>query len=322
MQNVIGIDVSKKKLDICALFDRKTKKKIVDNSVSGFKFLRNWISQNNIKNPHICMESTGCYSESVAEFFHKLGFKVSVVNPLQIKAFRNSKLIRQKTDSVDAKVIAEFCLQNDPSPWNPRSPRQKELHNINVRISALKAEVNRASNALENKNLSQVVLKSIHAEIKFLKKQITLLEDESRKIINSNKHLKEKVDRITEIKGVGEKLALAIIADMPDVSNFQKSGQFSAFVGVSPSHFESGSSVHGKSHISRLGSKSFRKVLYMSALVVKNHNPHFQKFVQKLQKKGKAQKVIIVAIMRKLMCILFGMLKNSSNFDPKLAFGD
>ena len=322
MQNVIGIDVSKKKLDICAIFDGKTKKKIVDNSVSGFKSLRNWISQNNIKNPYICMESTGCYSEGVAEFFHKLGFKVSVVNPLQIKAFRNSKLIRQKTDSVDAKVIAEFCLQNDPSPWNPRSPEKKELHNINVRISALKIEVNRASNALENENLSKVILKSIHDEIKFLKNQIALLEDEAQKIIYSNQNLKEQFDRITKIKGVGEKLALAIIADMPDVSNFQKSGQFSAFAGVSPSHFQSGSSVRGKSHISRLGSKSIRKVLYMSALVVKNHNPHFQKFVQKLQKKGKAPKVIIVAIMRKLMCILFGMLKNPSNFDPKLAFGD
>lgn len=320
MQSVIGIDVSKKKLDICALFDGKTKKKIVDNSVSGFKSLRNWISQNNIINPHFCMESTGCYSEGVAEFFHELGFKVSVVNPLQIKAFRNTKLIRQKTDSVDAQIIAEFCLQNNPSPWNPRSPEKKELHNINVRISALKTEVIRASNALENKNLSKVILKSIHDEIKFLKKQIALLEDEAQKIINSDKNLKEQFDRITEIKGVGEKLALAIIADMPDVSNFQKSGQFSAFAGVSPSHFQSGSSVRGNSHISRLGSKSIRKVLYMSALVVKNHNPHFQRFVQKLQKKGKAPKVIIVAIMRKLMCILFGMLKNSSNFDHNLAF--
>ncbi len=165
-----------------------------------------------------------------------------------------------------------------------------------------------------------MILKSIHDEIKFLKKQIALLEDEAQKIINSDKNLKEQFDRITEIKGVGEKLALAIIADMPDVSNFHKSGQFSAFAGISPAHFQSGSSVRRKSHISRLDSKSIRKVLYMSALVVKNHNPHFQKFVQKLQKKGKASKVIIVAIMRKLMCILFGMLKNSSNFDSKLAF--
>ena len=320
MQNVIGIDVSKAKLDICALLDRKIRKKTVENSASGFKSLRNWISKNNINNPHFCMESTGCYSEGVAEFFHELGFKVSVVNPLQIKTFRNTKLIRQKTDSVDAQVIAEFCLQNNPAPWNPRSPEKKELHNINVRISELKAEVNRALNALENKNVSELILKSVHDEIKFLKNQIDLLENEVRNIINSNKHLKEQFDKVTEIKGVGEKLALTIIADMPDVSNFQKSGQFAAFAGVSPAHFQSGSSVRGKSHISRLGSKSIRKVLYMSALVVKNHNPYFQKFVQKLRKKGKSPKVIIVAIMRKLLCILFGMLKNSSHFDPNLAF--
>ena len=322
MQNVVGIDVSKEKLDVCALFDGKSRKKIVDNSVSGFKSLHNWISKTNIDNPHFCIESTGCYSEAVAEFFHEHRFKVSLVNPLQTSYFKNCKLIRQKTDSVDAQAIAEFCLQNDPAPWTPRSPERKELHNINVRISALKAEVNRASNALENKSLSNVILKSIYDEIEVLKKQIAMLEDETRKIINSNQDLKQQFDIITGIKGVGEKLAFVIIADMPDVSNFQKSGQYSAFVGVSPSHFQSGSSVHGKSHISRLGSKSIRKVLYMSALVVKNHNSHFQKFVQKLQKKGKAPKVIIVAIMRKLMCILFGMLKNSSNFDPKLAFHD
>ena len=97
--------------------------------------------------------------------------------------------------------------------------------------------------------------------------------------------MKKTFDRITGIKGVGEKVAMAIIADMPDVQNFQKAGQFAAFAGVTPSHFQSGASVHGKSHISRLGSHTVRKALYMSALVVKNRNPHFQNFVLKLEKK-------------------------------------
>jgi len=97
-EGVVGIGVSKAKLDICVLFESKTKKKIVKNSESGFKQLHDWISQNHI-NPHICMESTGCYSEGVAEFFHNLGFKACVINPLVIKSFRNSKLVRQKTDS-------------------------------------------------------------------------------------------------------------------------------------------------------------------------------------------------------------------------------
>lgn len=320
VESVIGIDVSKAKLDICALFEGKTRKKIVENSESGFKQLHDWISQNNIGDPHICMESTGCYSEGVAEFFHNFGFKVSVVNPLLIKSFRNSKLVRQKTDSVDAKLIAEFCLQNNPAPWNPRTREKKELHEINQRIASLKIELNRTSNLLEKNNLSKLISKSIRDEVKFLKKQIDSLEKAAQKIIDSNPNLKKIFDRITEIKGVGEKVAMAIIADMPDVQNFQKAGQFAAFAGVTPSHFQSGASVHGKSHISRLGSHTVRKALYMCALVVKNRNPHFQNFVLKLEKKGKAPKVIIVAVMRKLMYIFFAMLKNSSTFDPNLAF--
>ena len=100
----------------------------------------------------------------------------------------------------------------------------------------------------------------------------------------------------------------------------EKSGQFAAFVGVTPTHKESRTSVLGKSHISKIGTHSVRKVLYMSAINVKNHNPHFQKVVRKLQRKGKAPKVIICAVMRKLMAIFFGMLKNSTDFDQNLAF--
>ena len=112
--------------------------------------------------------------------------------------------------------------RNLPTLRNPKSPEQKELHNINVRISAFKSELNRASNASENKNSSKLIRKSVQDEITFLKNQIDLLENEARKIINFNKHLKEKFNRITEIKGVGEKSAPAILADMSDVSSFQK----------------------------------------------------------------------------------------------------
>ncbi|MDR3187504.1 MAG: transposase, partial [Holosporaceae bacterium] len=88
-----------------------------------------------------------------------------------------------------------------------------------------------------------------------------------------------------------------------------------------PSHFQSGTSIRGKSSISRLGSKKIRKKLYMSAMVVKNHNPQFADFVKKLEKRGNCAKVIIVAVMRKLMHIFFGILKNGAPFDENLAFG-
>ena len=107
---------------------------------------------------------------------------------------------------------------------------------------------------------------------------------------------------------------------MPDIDNFKSAKQYAAFVGVTTSHSLSGTSVNGGSHISKIGSRKLRKTLYMSALVVKNHNEHFKPFIKKLEKKGKSAKVIIVAIMRKLMHIFYGMLKNNSKFDENLAF--
>ena len=316
MQNhVIGIDVSKEKLDICAICSDKVRKKVITNNESGFKHLIEWISNLQLVNPNICMESTGCYSEGVAEFLHEKGFKVSVVNPVQIKNFRMSKLVRQKTDSSDSEMIAKFCLQNNPNQWTPKSREHKELREINRRIESLKTELNRLTNFLEKKVLNESVKESINEEKKFVKKQIKTLEKEAKKIVEGNEKLKKQYAILISIKGVGPKTALTILADMPDVNDFESAKQYAAFIGVTPSHFQSGTSVNGQSKISKIGSSKTRKVLYMSALVTKNHNEHFQSFVNKLEKKGKPAKVIITAVMRKLMHIFFGMLKNNTNFD-------
>jgi transposase len=322
MQNhAVGIDVSKKTLDVCVIFDENIKKKVFTNAESGFKNLQSWIAKLGLANLHICLESTGCYSEAVAEFLYDSGYKVSVVNPLLIKGFRESEGIRQKTDKSDAEVIAKFCLQKSPKAWSPKPRENKELHEINIRIDSLKEELNRLTNALESKILNETVKKSVGEEIDFVKYQIEILEEAAKKIVGNSEILTRKTAIITSIKGVGEKTALRILADMSEVERFENSEQYSAFSGTTPSHFESGTSVKGKSHISKLGSSKIRKTLYMSALVVKNHNPDFKEFVDRLEKRGKCAKVIIVAIMRKLMTIIYGMIKNNRTFDKNRAFG-
>jgi transposase len=318
--HVIGIDVSKKTLDVCAIYDDKIRKKSFTNTEPGFKNLMAWASKLELSDPHICMEATGCYSEPVAEFLFNAGYRVSIVNPLPIKSFRMSKMVRQKTDNSDSEVIAKFCLQNSPRLWIPKNRDSKELHEINSHIDFLKIELNRLSNLLEKKYLNETVRKFIDEEIKFVKSQIKTLENETQKIIADNEKLQNNFEIITSINGVGSKLALAILADA-DFERFKNGKQYAAFVGVTPSHFESGTSVRGKSRISKIGSSKLRKILYMNALVVKNRNENFADFVEKLEKRGKCAKVIIVAIMRKLMSIIFGMLKNNQKFDKKLAFG-
>jgi transposase len=321
MQNhVIGVDVSKKTLDVCAIYGDRIRKKTFTNSESGFKNLMAWMSKLELSDPHICMEATGCYSEPAADFLFDAGYKVSIVNPLPIKSFRMSKMVRQKTDNSDSEVIAKFCLQNNPRLWIPKNRYSKELHEINSYIDFLKIELNRLRSLLEKKYLNETVKKSIDEKINFVKCQVKTLESESQKIITDNEKLQNNFEIITSINGVGPKLALAILADA-DFERFKNGKQYAAFAGVTPSHFESGTSVKGKSRISKIGSSKLRKILYMNALVVKNRNENFADFVKKLEKRGKCAKIIIVAIMRKLMSIIYGMLKNNQKFDKKLAFG-
>jgi len=321
MQNhVIGIDVSKKTLDVCAICDDRIRKKAFSNTESGFNKLIAWTSMLELVEPHFCLEATGYYSEPIADFLFNSGYKVSIVNPLPIKAFRTSKLIRQKTDRSDAEVIARFCLQNNPRLWKPKKQSSKELHEINSRLDSLKKELNRLINLLERRYTNEIVKRSINEELDFIKNQIKALENEADQLITQDKELQRNFEIITSIKGVGSKLAFAILADA-DFEKFQNSRQYAAFVGVTPSHFESGTSVKGRSRISRIGSSNLRKILYMNALVVKKCNENFADFVNRLQKKGKSAKVIIVAIMRKLMNIIYGMLKNNQKFDKFLAFG-
>ncbi|WP_084756307.1 IS110 family transposase [Candidatus Paracaedibacter symbiosus] len=322
MQNVhvIGIDISKKTFDACAMFNGKNKKNSFNNNGTGCEELISWIKEFGLTDPHICMESTGSYSEAVADFLYNSGYKVSVINPLQVKSFRISKMIRQKTDKSDCEVIAMFCLQNFPVLWSPKSRENKELHEVNARIDTLKMELNRLINSLEKEIINKIVANSINEEMQFIKDMIKKLEQEALNIINDSPQLKRQYDILTEIKGIGTKTAMTILADMPDVSRFENAKQYAAFVGVTPSHFQSGTSVKGKSHISRLGSRKIRKALYMSAIVVKNHNNAFQAFVNRLVSKGKRPKVIIVAIMRKLLHIFFGILKSNKSFNQNLAF--
>src|SRR5579872_6090784 len=107
----LGIDVAKAKLD-CALRlpDGKFKHRVVENNHKGFITLTDWLSKHDVSDAHVCMEATGVYWEAVAEYLAGHNMIVSVINPAQIKAFGMSRLVRTKTDKVDAKLIADFCF--------------------------------------------------------------------------------------------------------------------------------------------------------------------------------------------------------------------
>jgi transposase len=314
----LGIDISKAKFDVGYFLKGKKFFATFDNNPQGFSDFLKWVEP--LDMPRFCMEATGCYHQPLAEFLHELNLPVSVVNPLKIKRFRESKLVRQKTDKSDAFVIAAFSEQNDFQVWHPKPKESAELTEMNQHIHNLNEDLKRWKNRLEKKALTTDVKADIEKKISDLKKDIQAFEKKALNVVKVSEDLSQTYQHLTEITGVGDRLTMAILAEMPEVSCFKTAEQYAAYVGVTPSHFQSGSSIRGKSHISSIGNHKVRHVLYMAALVVKNHNVHFQKWVKTLEKKGKPPKVIICAVMRKLISIIFGMLKNNAAFDPKLAF--
>ena len=126
-KTVLGIDVAKKKLDVCLIFGDKVLMKKFDNSEKGFRLLTGWLSSLHVEMVHACLEATGSYGEPVAEFLHGRGHIVSVVNPFRVKGFASSDLKRNKTDTADARTIAEFARVKEPEAWHPLPAEVKQL---------------------------------------------------------------------------------------------------------------------------------------------------------------------------------------------------
>ena len=170
----LGLDVAKLKLD-CALRleNGKYRAKVVDNTPAGFEKLETWLAGHTADKPHVCMEATGIYWEAIAEFLANRGYRVSVINPAQIKAFGQTMLVRTKTDQVDAKLIADFCARNEPELWQAPPLSEQELRAMVLRLDALLAMRTQETNRLDVAR--QSVKQDIEKHIDWLDEQIKLL---------------------------------------------------------------------------------------------------------------------------------------------------
>lgn len=313
----LGIDVAKAKLD-CALRlpAGKLRSKVVENNSKGFKALTEWLEKHGATTVHVCMEATGVYWEAVAEYLATQGMAVSVVNPAQIKAFGASKMVRTKTDKVDAKLIAEFCLERRPDPWQAPTPSEQALRAMVLRLEALQVMRTQESNRLEVAR--DAVRAGITKHIEWLDEQIKALSKTIRDHIDGDKTMKDKQAILESIPGVGERTIAILLAFYSNLDRFSNARQAVAFAGLDPRQHESGSSVKGKPRLSKIGHAFLRKALYMPAMVTLYRTAWGKLFRDRLAAAGKPPKLIIGAMMRKLVHVAYGVLKSGKSFDPAL----
>jgi transposase len=312
--SVLGIDIAKQKFDAALLIDGKTKHKTCKNSAEGFETLMIWLEKQGIQKVHACLEATGNYGEDLAIYLHEASHMVSIVNPSRIKGFAQSELLRTKTDKLDAALIARFCLAMKPIPWIPPSLEIRTLRALVRRVDSLidmrSQEKNRISTAHES------VILLIKEHIAYLDQEIEKIKRQIANLIRQDPNLKRKKDLLDSIPAIGKVTIPHILAELDDLEKFNHVRQMVAFIGLAPKETLSGSSIKGKPRLCKIGHARLRKALYMPALVSIQCNPVMIAFYNRLKDKGKNGKVIVCAIMRKLVHVIFGVLKSGKKYDP------
>ena len=324
---VVGIDVSKKKVDLVLVRGGKSNSKVFANNAPGHAQLGRWLIERGCSHEatHVCLEATGPYSEALALALVDARWKVSVVNPARIKGFAQGELSRNKTDQADAGLLARFCAAMRPSLWEPPSAAQRQLRAWVDRVQALKDMRQQELNRIEAlQGAEQDALKAhVQAHIAWLDEQIGALEHDIDDHIDGHPQLKNDASLLESIPGLGATTIAKLLAYAGDLRRFRSAKALAAFIGVSPRQRLSGTSVRGRAMMSRTGHQALRRALYMPSLVARRHNQALKTFADRLASRGMAPKAVIGAVMRKLTHLIYGVVKSGMPFDivqamPKL----
>jgi transposase len=316
MTAILGIDVAKDSFDVTLLDEAgQARRKHYKNNDKGFKQLHQWMQRYIQDDLHACMESTSVYWEELAEYLHAAGYQVSVVNPMRIKGYAMSQMRRSKTDPIDGDVIADFCRTQRPDAWTPPTPEQRKLRALVRHLQALKKSRTQQQNRLATCK-DEEVQASLETVLSTLNLEIERIEERIRRFFDDHPDLKEQKALLESIKGFGDKTATHILAEMYDLDRYKNAKAAAADVGLTASHYRSGTTVRRRSKMSRMGKASIRGALHFPAITAIQHNPLVRMLAQRLEAKGKHKGVIRVAAMRKLMHIAYGVVKNGQPFDP------
>lgn len=316
-KHILGIDISKKSFDVALLLPNgKRKNKKFCNDHDGFKALHDWLRELDVHSLHACMEATNVYGNALAEFLFDHGHGVSVVNPARIKGFAQGELLRTKNDKQDAALIARFYVAMSPGLWQPDPLNIRQLKAMVRRIDALlemkQQELNRLDVA------ETLVQPEIQNHINDLNYRIKKLRQDIQDHIDDDPDLKQQKDLLLSIPGVGDKTVATLLSHFSTINKFDNAKKLASFCGVAPREFQSGSSVKGRGGMSKIGSAQLRKALFLPAMVAIRYNPTIIKLKERLTFQGKAKMVIIGAAMRKLIHVIFGVLKNNTPFNENL----
>lgn len=311
----LGIDVAKDSYQVTLLQGDRRWRHTFRNTASAFADLTAWLQRQGVTaDLHACLEATGRYGEALATYLHAQGYTVSVVNPAQIKHYAQSQLRRNKTDQVDADVIAQYAQTQAPTACQPTPPEIRELEELVHQYDALQTARQQEAQRLHAGVQSENVRTLLTQHLAFLDAQLAEVRRLIEEHIDRHPDLKHRQALLTSIPGIGALTAAKL--QTLELPRFDNARAATAFVGLNPRQHDSGSSVHRRARLSKIGHADIRRALYMPAVVAKRFNPIIRDLCERLAEKGKHTLAIIGADMHKLLCLAYGVLKSGVPFHP------
>lgn len=273
----------------------------------------------------VCMESTGVYGLDLALHLQpQAGIELMVANPRAVRHFAQARMQRSKTDPLDAVMLLEFAARMEFRPWQPPSTTALHLRALARRLEAITelctAEKNRLHAASAAQAQPAVIRQDLRRSIAFHQRAAERLARQAMKLITADPLLQQRFEELDSVPGIARDSAIPLLAELALLSPDLDVRQWVASAGIDPREYSSGRSVHKKVRISKTGNRHLRRALYMPALVAVQHDPSLRAFYEHLLAKGKFKMQALVAVMRKLLHAIFGMLKHHQPYDGSKVF--
>lgn len=327
----LGLDVSKDKLDACFSklgADQSVKiqgTREFSNTPQGWKAVASWANRfrKDSAIPFVVlMEATGVYHEGVAYHLKDCGFAVSVTLPNKSKNYARSLNVKTKTDRADAQVLARMGLERKMDVWHGPSGTLRTLKRLTRERDALLEHKTAVSNQLHaschEHQADRQIIQRRQQHIEFIEAQIKAVEVQINQALNGDAELKERIDNICTIKGVSTLTAVCVVAEANGFDLIENKSQLVGYAGFDVTDRQSGTSVHGKTQISKRGNSHIRKALHFPALTASRHEPKLKNLYERvLERNPKVKMIGAVAVQRKLLVLIYTLYKTNKPFDSQ-----
>jgi transposase len=327
LKQAVGIDVAQKELVVTLgrvyedLSIDLYAYKVFKNTERGFVSLIDWVNKltKESKDVHYVMEATGVYHQKFAYYLDENKLKVSIVLPNKISNYFRTLDVKTITDKTCSEAIARFGLERKLDYWERPKLVYRNLQQLTRERDQIVSERVVVKNQLHAESAEAapnfMTLKRINERIKFLNKQEKEIKNDIAEIIKKDTNLKEEIDRLVTIPGIGELTAVIILAETNGFELIRNKKQLTSYAGLDVKEKQSGTSIKAKPRISKKGNRSIRKAMHFPALVAVKWDDNFKEIYARLVSKHGIKMKALVSIQRKLLEMTYILFKNQTVYD-------